>query len=418
MLGIRLAPLDHTQVNVVSILLGEFGALALDQFGPAGGVGQHRVLDHVLRDGFYQRVVGDGLHEDGAVVVLRGGRDINLQRERGAFLLETVVNVLDGLEPGHARVVDVVRFVIQHDQLFDITHDHAQVDFGVGGRAAGTRTQEVVSQVFVFWRWGDVVAGVDPVDVGQEDVASRARDAHLVLAVQGQLEVVPPVAAVHAVVGDYRIIEEDAQPLEIPMDAVQHDDVGRDNQKVPRQFRFRLVELVVEAPGQYQAQYLGLAGAGRHLDDVAAPRLVEHAGGDQAGTVVAHQVELVLRAGHVVEVDDRLQRLTLREVVLELDHDALTAGPSPIGRGEQVSRVEPPVEQAAAGVGRAGVAAAAPLLDLAAQLRHEGWHELVHAGVAQGLVGREPAQRRVKDGVGRFGEIRMQGHVPRPRSSS
>ena len=209
--GIGLAPLDHAQVDVVGVFLGVLGALALHQFGAAGGVGQHGMLDHVLRDGLHQRVVGDGLHEDGAVVVLGRGGHVHLQREGRPFLLQPVVDVLDGLEPRHARVVDVVRLVVQHHQFVDVAHDHAQVHLGVGGRAGGPLAQEIVHRVLVVGRGGNVVAGVDAVDVGQEDVAGGAGDAHLVLYVQGQLKIVAPVAAVHAVVGQDRVVEEDAQ---------------------------------------------------------------------------------------------------------------------------------------------------------------------------------------------------------------
>ena len=47
-------------------------------------------------------------------------------------------------------------------------------------------------------------------DVGQEEVAGVADDAHVVLDVQGELEIVAPVAALVAVVGQDRVVEEDA----------------------------------------------------------------------------------------------------------------------------------------------------------------------------------------------------------------
>ena len=39
-LGVGFAPFDHAQVEVVSVFLGEFGALALGKLGAAGGVRQ------------------------------------------------------------------------------------------------------------------------------------------------------------------------------------------------------------------------------------------------------------------------------------------------------------------------------------------------------------------------------------------
>ena len=289
------------------------------------------------------------------------------------------MDVFDGFEPGHARIVNMVRLVVEHHQFVDVAHDHAQVDFGVGGRAGGPLAQEIIHRVFVVGRSGNVVPGIDAVDVGQEDVAGRAGDAHLVLYVQGQLKIVAPVAPVDAVVGQDRIVfQKDAQALKIFVDAVQHDDVGGDHQEVARKRRIRLVEFVVEAPGQHQAQHLGLAGAGRHFHHEAPPGLVKHAGGDRAGTVEAHQVVLVLHAHHVVEIDDGLQRLALGKVILELGHRA-------IGLGQQVRGIEPPVEQTAAGVCRADIAAVPPFLHFLAQLRHQRRHQLVRSWTPAGL---------------------------------
>ena len=56
--------------------------------------------------------------------------------------------------------------------------------------------------------------------------------------------------------------------------------------------------------------------------------------------------------------------------------------------------LEPPVEQALAGIRRADVAAVAKLLSLSSQLRHQRRHELVHARFAQRLIGRKPANLR------------------------
>ena len=84
-LGIRLAPFDHAQMDIVGVFLGVLGALALLQFRAAGGVGQHRMLDDVLRDGLHQRVIGHGLHEDRAVVVLGRGGHVHLHGKSRAL---------------------------------------------------------------------------------------------------------------------------------------------------------------------------------------------------------------------------------------------------------------------------------------------------------------------------------------------
>ena len=77
-------------------------------------------------------------------------------------------------------------------------------------------------------------------------------------------------------------------------------------------------------------------------------------------------------------------------------------------------RLEPPGEQAPAGLCRADIAAVSEFLDLLAQRRHQGRHQLIHTGFAQGLVGREPADLRVQDCMRGIGKVRMQGHTVTP----
>ena len=111
----------------------------------------------------------------------------------------TLMDVLDRLEPGHLRVVDVVRLVVEDGQFFDVADDLAQVGLAVGGpanRLGAERVEEVVAQVVVFERRVGDIAEKYAMDVGEEDVAGFANGADLVLNVQGQLEVVAPVPAV------------------------------------------------------------------------------------------------------------------------------------------------------------------------------------------------------------------------------
>jgi len=64
---------------------------------PGSQVGQHRMLDHVLRNRFHQRIVGHRLHENRPVVVLRRRAHVDLQRQRRSLLLQPMVNVFDRL---------------------------------------------------------------------------------------------------------------------------------------------------------------------------------------------------------------------------------------------------------------------------------------------------------------------------------
>ena len=86
--------------------------------------------------------------------------------------------------------MDVVGFVVEDDELVNVAHDIAEVDFGVG---CCDLAEEVVHAVFTGEsRLGDGV-GVDAVDVGEEDIAQGFRGVDFVLLVKFEVKVVPPV---------------------------------------------------------------------------------------------------------------------------------------------------------------------------------------------------------------------------------
>ena len=85
------------------------------------------MFDDVLVDGLDKRVVGDGLDEDGAVVVTGGGGDVDLEGEAAILLEHSMVNVLDGFEPSHALVVDVMGLVVENGELVDFADDLPEI---------------------------------------------------------------------------------------------------------------------------------------------------------------------------------------------------------------------------------------------------------------------------------------------------
>ena len=137
-----------------------------------------------------------------------------------------------------AVVVDVVRLVVEHGQFVDFPDDLAQIDgavVGLADRPVAERSQEVVAQIVVIEGRLGHVAEIDTVNVGQEDVAGRADDPHFVLNVQRHLKVIAPILPGMAVVREHGVVEEDAQPVEVGAQAIEYDDVGRDQQEVARQ---------------------------------------------------------------------------------------------------------------------------------------------------------------------------------------
>ena len=181
-----------------------------------------------------------------------------------------------------------------------------------------------------------------------------ANDAHVVLDVQGELKIVAPVAAVVAVVRQDRVVEEDPQAVEVGAQAVEHDDVGRDDEEVARERRVRLVELVEEAPGDEQREHLRLAGAGRHLQrrSAASPRRTCRRTPRRKRRSAAGRT-CPARAAHVVEPDEGLDRFALGEVVAERRQRA-------VGLLDEVRRSRTTsASRLDRGRGRAGVAAVA-----------------------------------------------------------
>ncbi len=366
------------------------------------------MLDDVLVDGLDERVVADSLDEDGAVVVARRGGHVHLERKAAILLEHLVVDVLDGLEPGHARVVDVVGLVVEDSQFLDLADEFAEVGLAVGGAAGGFLAEgvgeEVIAQVVVLEGRLAHVGEEDAVDVREEEIARVAHEAHVVLDVESELEIVAPVAAVGAVGRQHGVVEEDAQAVEVGAEAVQHDDVGRDDEEVAREGGVGFVKFVEEAPGEQERDDLGLARPGCELEDIARPVLGEHAGGDGPGGVEAEEVEFVARPFDFVQPDDRLDGLALGEVVAEVQERA-------VGVFGEMLGIEPVAEQGDGGGRSAGVALSAPGMDLGAHLGDERREEFLIGGGAEVFVGGKPAVRRDERRIGRGWELRVQGHV-------
>ena len=153
MLFVALAPLFDAELQVVGIVFGENRAFVFLQPGAAGGIRQHRVLDDILVDGLDQRVVRNGLHEDRAIVVPGRGSHIYLQCQASVLLQHAVMNVLNALEPGHSRVMNVMGLVVEHGQLVDLADDLAQIGLAIGRlahRLGAEGIEEVVAQIFVI----------------------------------------------------------------------------------------------------------------------------------------------------------------------------------------------------------------------------------------------------------------------------
>src|ERR1039458_9578696 len=253
--GVADAPFLNAELQIVVIFLSENGALVFAEFLAADGVGQDRMLDNVLMDRLDERIIANRLNENFAAVVARRGGHVHLQRQAAIFLQHSVVDVLNGFEPRHFWIVDVVRFVVEHGQLRNFADDFAKVGFAVGGFADGLRAerrQEIFAQILVLQRRVNHVAKINAVNVREKQIAGVAQHAHFVLNVERELKIVAPVTSFVAVVRQNGIVEKDFEAVKIRAQPVQHDDVGRDDEEIPRQRGSRLVKFVEKTPRNHQ----------------------------------------------------------------------------------------------------------------------------------------------------------------------
>lgn len=225
-----------------------------------------------------------------------------------------------------------------------------------------------------------------------------------ILLVQSQLKIVSPVSPLKTVVRNHGVCKENPQPLKIAVDAIQHNDVRSDHQKIARQTRFFFVGLVKEAPRQHETQHFGLATTGRHFDNQPSPVFIKHSGGYGPTAVVADQVILVLVTHDINQPDDRFNCLTLSEEVFKLLNRTIVLL-------DQMWRLKPPPQQTTAGLRGPDITTVTPFGHLSTKLRHQRWHQLVHRAVSLSLIGRKPSKRWINNHVRRLWEFRMQSHV-------
>ncbi|MPM68281.1 hypothetical protein SDC9_115212 [bioreactor metagenome] len=77
------------------------------------------------------------------------------------------------------------------------------------------RPQKIIFQVVVIKTGFDLIPGVDPVNVGQKQVAGLAHNRNIILDVQGHLKIILPVLTGVAVIGQQRVAVEDSQTVKI-----------------------------------------------------------------------------------------------------------------------------------------------------------------------------------------------------------
>ncbi len=62
------------------------------------------------------------------LLCLGGCCHIHLKGKKAVFMQQPVMNILYGLEPGQAAVMNMVRFIVEDNQLFNIPDNIPQIN--------------------------------------------------------------------------------------------------------------------------------------------------------------------------------------------------------------------------------------------------------------------------------------------------
>ena len=120
------------------------------------------------------------------------------------------------------------------------------------------------------------------VDVREKEIAGIANDANVILNVQGDLEVVPPIPSFVAIGWEDGVIEEYLEAIEIGPQPVQYNDIRRDDEEVTCESGIGFVVFMEEAPRDEQGEDFGFTSTRCHFENITRPILGEHAAGHRA----------------------------------------------------------------------------------------------------------------------------------------
>lgn len=181
------------------------------------------------------------------------GCHIDLKRETSFALNHAMMDVLDGFEPRHPFVVDMVSLVVEDGELIDLADDLTKVRLRIGGLAGrlGPKgvVEKIIAKVFVIDRRFRYITQKHTMNIREKKVPCGAQNTHIVLNVQSELKVVPPVTASMTIFRKNWVIEENFEAIEIRAKAVKNDDVRSNEKEIASQRGIRFVKLMEVAPG-------------------------------------------------------------------------------------------------------------------------------------------------------------------------
>lgn len=222
---------------------------------------------------------------------------------------------------------------------------------------------------------------------------------------ESDLEVVAPVASGVAIVGEDGVVEEDFQAVKIGTEAVEDDNVGRNEEEIAGERGAGFVEAVKKAPCDEEREDFGFARASGEFEDVAGPVFRKHVRRDFASGIEADEVKLVAGLADFVEPDGSFNGFTLGEVVAELRERA-------VGGFQIVLAFKPVFEEGARGGGRrTRICGCTPCVNFATDAGYQGREKFCVGSGTEFFGVREPALVWNELFVRRRWKLGMESHV-------
>ena len=243
------------------------GGIAGRRFPDAVNFASDGLLDDAVLNGALERVIADDPREERSVGI-EAGRCGEVQLRHKQRAANSVAQTADCVIPFRVLVVGVMRFVVDYhaggtpplDAVVEVVALFGGVGCGAAqepGDSGGTAARRAPT---AFLR-----GVVELLNVGEIQCAARGyigaiaahEEAHIA-PIDGELR------------RQHRILAKDSAAREIALQSLEHDDVGRYDEKVDGVLgALGFAKGVEVAPNYAQRHHHRLAAAGRHLDAVA-----------------------------------------------------------------------------------------------------------------------------------------------------
>lgn len=209
-------------------------------FDGARDFAEDGLFDDAVGDGVRDGIVHDDFAEEASVLMLGGRREVELGGNAAVALRNLGVQAGDDFRPLQVVVVEVVAFVVHHEDAVVAGDEIAETLAGERGVGADARAEHARHRRRFVARRAVDGRVVEALHVRQIERAARLRRRRVVAQHDGELPVRLEFRR------NERILAEDAPVLEVGLEALVDDDVRRDEQEDARHFGARRLHDGVE----------------------------------------------------------------------------------------------------------------------------------------------------------------------------